>query len=246
MPRENKIGTSRWHWFGRGMTGGLLLVAAANAASYFYRTGGIQRLLGKSEGSPTGAIGFPWEIWREGETYGGWMINYAMLPWNILVGVLLGCCFGLIGIIGSSRFNIWIAEFERREEQHKPIKIQFSVRSLLFLTTVSAMIFAAVTSWGSSSQLLLAIYFLGPFCLILIAMQPDRIRWQVRVVILVIVATALIVAAIATGLRLGLTTDDVLLGIFVSWTPQSAFVAFLIVAIMIFQIWREPLADSSG
>ncbi len=228
------------------MAAGLLLIGAANSASYFFRTGGIQPLLSKSASSPSGAIGFPWEIWREGQTYGGWMIDYATLPWNLMAGIGLGFVFGICGIIGRSRFNTWVAEFERREDQFEPARVQFSVRGLLLLTTIVALIFAATTSWGSSTQLLGAIYFLGPLCLILIAMFPNRIRWQARVVILVAVAIALIATAVATGLRLGLTADDVLLGIFVSWTPQSAFVAFLITLFLIFQLWRRPLADSSG
>ena len=185
-------------------------------------------------------VGFPFEIWRDGETYGGWMIDYPMLAWNLLTGMAAGCVFGLVGIAGKRKFNRWVAEFEAQEHSNRKLKIQFSVKSLLIVTTLIALVFASITAWGSSPQLLAAIYFLGPLGLIVIAMTPDSIPWQQRVVILVIVAASMIGIAIASGSKLGLDVDQVMFGIFVSWTPQNAFAAFLIVVAMMVQIWRRP------
>lgn len=224
-----------------------MLVAAANAASFFFRSRGFGNLLGvPPEGDAFEAVGFPFEIWQAGNTYGGWMIDYSVLPWNLLTGLLVGTLCGLVGIAGKSKFNQWIAEFESREQSRRQLRVQFSVKGLLILTTIVSGLFAATTAWGSSPQLLAAIYFLGPLCLIMIAMAPDQIPWEARVVILVIVALALIGIAIATGSKLGLTFDQVMFGVFVSWTPQSAFAAFLIVVGLIIQLWRTPSPQATG
>ena len=224
-----------------------MLVAAANAASFFFRSRGFGNLFGiPPEGSAFEAVGFPFEIWQAGNSYGGWMIDYSMLPWNLLTGLLVGAVCGFVGIAGKSKFNQWVAEFESREQSRRQLRVQFSVKSLLILTTIVSCLFAATTAWGSSPQLLAAIYFLGPLCLVMIAMAPDQIPWEARVVILVIVAVAMIGIAIATGTKLGLTFDQVMFGIFVSWTPQSAFAAFLIVVVLVVQVWRSPPPQSTG
>ncbi len=216
-----------------------MLVAAINAASFFVRSRGLGNLLNQGQGHQ-GSLGFPFEIWRDGETYDGWMIDYSMFLLNLATGLGVGSLFGLIGIVGRRKFNLWVSEFEAQEKNHAGIKIQFSVKTLLILTTMAAVVFASITAWGSSPQLLAAIYFLGPLTLIAIAMSPDSIPWQHRVAILVVVAVSMIGIAISTGARLGLELDQVLFGIFVSWTPQSAFAAFLIVIGLIVQIWRRP------
>jgi hypothetical protein len=240
-----KIGTSNWHWFARGMGSGIMLIAAANAVSYFFRSRNLEALFGsKAANNGEEALGFPLEIWRSGENYNGWMLDYSTLPWNLLTGVLLGCFFGLIGLLGKPMFNQWVADFESQQSPSRKLRLQFSVKGLLILTTVIAVVFAATNAWGTSPQLLGAIYFIGPLCLILIAMAPDHFSWQYRVAILVPVAMALIGVAIATGTKLGMNIDQVLLGIFISWTPQSAFMALLIIMGMmvrgIFQLDRVP------
>ncbi len=247
IAQSGKIGSSSLHWFGRGLAGGLLLVAAANAASFFFRSRGFGNLFGvPAEGRAVEAVGFPLEIWRTDNSYGGWMIDYSVLPWNLLTGLLVGGVCGLVGVLGKSKFNRWIADFEAQEQSRRQLRVQFSVKGLLILTTIVSCLFAATTAWGSSPQLLAAIYFLGPLCLVMIAMAPDQLPWEARVVILVIVAVALIGIAIATGLKLGLTFDQVMFGIFVTWTPQSAFAAFFIVVVTIVQISRKPGVHTAG
>lgn len=240
----NKIGTTRRHWFMRGFAGGFLLIAAANAASYFIRSNDLGAMFGSKE-SNNGreALGFPFEIWRSGETYGGWMLDYATLPWNLLVGILLGCALGAVAVAGRQQFNQWVAEFESQQSDSQ-LRLQFSVKGMLIATTALAVVFAATTTWGSSPQLLGAIYFLGPLCLISIAMAPDRIPWQYRAVVLTFVATAMIGIAIRTGWNLKMNAEQVLLGIFVSWTPQSAFVAAIILLAMMW-IRLRARADTS-
>ena len=219
-----------------------MLVAAANAASFFVRSRGFGSIFGSAPNSSPEALGFPLEIWRAGQTYDGWILNYAALPWNILTGVLLGGLFGLVGVLGKSKFNDWVAEFEAREKENRQIKLQFSVKGMLVVTTLFAIVVAATTSWGSSHHLLGAIYFLGPLGLILTAMQPDKIPWQVRIVIVIAASIGIIALALATGLKLGMTVDQVMFGIFVSWTPQSAFMAFLLTVGLIVQLLRRPKA----
>ena len=72
---------------------------------------------------------------------------------------------------------------------------------------------------------LIAIYALGPSCLVGIAMIPKKLRWQTRVAIIIPVTLCLIFIAVAVGFRLRIDFDRVLLGIFLCWVPQSAFAA---------------------
>ena len=236
--KTSKIGTSSAHWFFRGLIGGVMLVAAANAMSYFFRTPGISDLISKDQ-RLSEAIGFPFEIWREDRIYHESMyLDYWMVCLNLLVGIGIGLVFGVVALALQGHFNRWVAEFESKNATAAPINLQFSVKSLLLMTTLVALFIAAFTSWHGTPQVLLAIYFFGPICLVLVAVLPNRIRMQHRVVLLTLLAFTMIGVAISTGVSLEVPMDRVLLGIFVSWTPQSAFAAFiLIIGLIAHALW---------
>jgi len=216
-----------------------MLVAASNALSYFFRTPGIADLVG-SDIHVTEAIGFPFEIWREDMVYhGSLFIDYGMMGLNLVAGILLGSAFGLIALFLKPQFNQWVVEFESNNLGQQKKNLQFSVQSLLIMTTLSAMLLAALTNWKGTPEVLIAIYFFGPALLIAIAMLPKGIHWKLRVIILSISAVAMIGIAIWSGQILGVPIDRVLLGIFVSWTPQSAFGAFALTAGLIATLFMK-------
>lgn len=248
MKREPaKIGTTSTHWFVRGLAAGLMMVAAATAVSYFFRTGSIADLIG-SHSNVSEAIGFPFEIWREGSVYhGSYFIDYQMTGSNLLIGLALGTVFGIVAVMLKQSFNGWVEEFEQRNAADRGLNFQFSVKSLLWMTTFVAIFIAALTNWKGTPEVLMAIYFLGPILLILIAMMPNRIHWHHRIVILTLTAVAMIGIAIWSGLILDVPIDRVMLGIFVSWTPQSAFAAFVLTAGMIAQLfWSDRTTEPVG
>jgi len=88
----------------------------------------------------------------------------------------------------------------------------------------------------------MAIYFLGPVVTILIAMAPRGLHWQHRVIVLTVLVAVMIAIAFSTALKLGVPLDRVMLGIFVSWTPQSTFAAFLmVVGLISIGLWTGSL-----
>jgi hypothetical protein len=243
-PMPTKIGTSAAHWFARGLMGGFLLMAAVNAVSYFFRTGGFGTLLGY-EPMPTEAIGFPMEIWNETKTYRGFIVDYRAMLINVSVALLPGILFGIIGVWFRDGFNQHILEFEQKEAKSKRPSLQFSTKTLLIITTVVAFAVAALSTWRESRITLAAIYLLSPAVLIGLAMLPESIRWYWRALLLIIVAKATIGIGIASGLSLGIPFEKVMFGIFVCWVPQSVFAAFLITVWLIVQtVWNPaPTSD---
>ena len=222
-----------------------MLVAAANALSYFFRTPSIAGLIGPGQ-NVTEAMGFPFEIWRENRAgYSALYVDYLQVGLNLLVGLGVGAIFGGIGLLLQSHFNRWVAEFEAKNSDLKGLSFQFSVKSLLMVTTVAALLIAALTTWNGTPQILLAIYFLGPVILILVAMLPRKIHWYHRAVVLTVLSFAMIGIAISTGNALGVPFDRVMLGIFVSWTPQSTFAAFLLVVGLIAFLQSKTLIARS-
>ena len=216
-----------------------MLIAAANALSYFFRTSGIADLIG-SEQNVVEAMGFPFEIWSERNR--GLYVDYAMVGLNFLVGIGLGSIFGIVGVLLRHRFNQWVEQFEAQAANQTSASFQFSVKSLLLVTTVAAMLIAALTNWNGTPEVLLGIYFLGPLVLISISMLPRRLHWQQRVVVLTVLSAVMIGVAISTGIKLSVPLDRVMLGIFVSWTPQSTFAAFLmVVGLVTIGLWSGKL-----
>lgn len=245
--RSGEIGTTAAHWFVRGLAGGVMLIAAGNALSYFFRTASISDLIGGHRGV-TESIGFPFEIWRENSVdHGSLFIDYWMTGLNLLTGVLLGALFGMIAVKLRQHFNRWVEEFERKNSVNRSLNFQFSVKSMLLMTTIAALFIAALTRWKGTPEVLIAIYFLGPISLILIAMMPNKIHWYHRIAILTVTAFSMIGIAIWSGLILQVPIDRILLGIFVCWTPQSAIAAFIITVGLIAQLfWNSPMPEQAG
>lgn len=225
---EPNLKTSRTPWLFRGLAVGFMLFGAANAMSYFFRTGNISDLV-RPGNHVVESIGFPFEIWNEGHPgYGRFFIDYSMLGVNLTISLILGALLGLILIHFRHPLNRSLLEFEQQQNARSGSKLQFSVKGLLFLTTLSAVMIALLTQWNGTPEILMAIYFMGPTALILIAMAPSRIHWQHRVTILSGTAIVMISIAIYNGNQMNVPLDRVMLGIFVSWTSQSAIGACLI------------------
>jgi hypothetical protein len=236
-----KIGTLKRHWFLRGLAVGFILVAAANASSYFFRSEGWTDLIGATA-NQSEAIGFPFELWRENQTYDGWMIDLKMTGLNGAVALLFGSAIGILLVLYRGTFNRWIEEFENDEDFSKlnqPLKIQFSLKGMLIAITAISVIAAIINTWGACPEVLAAIYFLGPLALVALAMTPGGIKWEHRVVILLILAVAMLVAVVVAGIQMGMDIDRVLFGIFLCWTPQSALAALVLTCGLVVQRMRR-------
>jgi hypothetical protein len=222
----SKIATSGKHWFVRGMAGGFMLQAALTSISWFYLSTGWTDLCGATLNADSEAIGFPFEIWREGQAYGdGWMINFPMLGLNLLLAAVISVAGGFIALAIAPVFNRIIEEFEASEKPDRPLRLTFSVRGLFVATTIAAVFMGVTRMLGVSPWLLGAIYFAGPLVLILIAMAPVGLHWEQRIVILVAFAIFMLVGSVMVGTKMGMEFDRVLFGVFICWVPQSVFAA---------------------
>ena len=222
----NKTSTSKLRWFFRGMAGGFILYAALNAMSWFFRSTGWSDLCGATLNEHTEAIGFPFEIWREGAGHQEHVLT--ALGIHLLIGLMVAIAAGFIAIVLSPRIELMLPE---ETADNSVFRLTFSVRGLLIVTSLIAVALGLTKSLGASPWLLGAIYFAGPLALILIAMGPVGIPWEQRSVILIVTAVCMLVGAVIVGGRLGMEFDRVLLGVFICWVPQSAFAAILIVAV---------------
>ena len=236
----NKTGPSKFRWFVRGFAGGFILFAALNALSWFFRSEGWSDLCGATQSAHIEAIGFPLEIWREGVGYaGGLMMSLPSLAVNAGVGLLVAAATGLITVRLSEPIEAMLPDEQTNDS--KGFQLTFSVRGLLIVTTLIAIAIGLTQSLGNSPWLLGAIYFAGPLTLILIAMGPVGIPWEQRSVILVLTAICMLAGAILVGGRLGMLFDQVLLGVFICWVPQSAFAALLIFGVA---LWKHRLPSN--
>ena len=222
---------TRTRWFFRGMAIGLLAMASINAVSYFVRSDDWSSLVGPPESNQE-AIGFPWIIWEAGNQYGGFFADYPNLALNLLVAVVVGATLGLFVSIKGDFFNRVIDCIDQQNRSHdgnekrrKSSPIQFSVQGLMITTTIVAITVAIVSQVAASPTTLICIYALGPVALVTLAMIPRRLSWQHRVVLLIPITFGLIAIAILVGNSLQMEFDKVLMGIFLSWTPQSALAA---------------------
>ena len=229
-----KTGTSKLRWFVRGLAGGFIFYAALNALSWFFRSTGWSDLCGATLNNHTEAIGFPFEIWREGEGHQGLIV--ARLGIHLLIGLVVSIAAGFFVVAASSRLESMLPE---EQSSSTVFRLTFSVRGLLIVTSLIAVALGLVQSLGSSPWLLGVIYFAGPLMLILIAMGPVGIPWEQRSVILIATAVLMMVGAVIVGGHLGMEFDRVLLGVFVCWVPQSVFAALLILGVA---FWKSRLA----
>lgn len=230
----NKTAASKFRWFLRGFAGGFILLAALNALSWFFRSDGWSDLCGATLFEHTEAIGFPFEIWREGLGYkGGLMVDLPSLGINFAISLTIAVIAGLIAVRLSNQIEAMLPE---EQTSNAGFRLTFSVRGLLIVTTLIAIAIGLTQSLGPSPWLLGTIYFAGPLTLILIAMGPVGIPWEQRSVILVLAAAFMLTGAILIGGRLGMEFDRVLLGVFICWVPQTVFAAILTTGLV---VWKN-------
>ena len=242
-------GDSRFRWFLRGAMVGILLMASTNALSYFVRSRYWQviGLSGPTKERHKESLGFPYEMWEKGNTYGGYYIDYPTLGANILVAVAIGCLIGWIVSWKSESLNDMVASLRSHtgESTKHQQRVQFSLRGLMITTAVVAVTATLAKNFAAHRETLVGIYLAGPTCLVAIAMLPRGLSWQTRVKIMVPLSLGLIAAAVAVGIAIGIEFDKVLLGIFLCWTPQSAIAAISISAWVLYRISVEPTKVTS-
>jgi hypothetical protein len=214
--------SSKSYWFGQGFGIALILVAALNAASYFFRSSSIEPLF---EGNTPAkeSIGLPFVMWDSDEPY---QLIYESLLLNLLVGAAVGIALGGSAVRFSQQFRRWVEDFEANNSG-RTASMQFSMRGIMGATGIIALLVGGLTQWAGSRELLWFVYLAGPSLLIGIAFLPQRIRWQSRCVIVAVTSVIVIGGAIGSGTMRGMEFDRVMMGIFVFWTPQSAFAAVL-------------------
>ena len=233
------IGTSSWHWFGRAFLVGLMMVGAANSISYFVLSEGYSNLVGWKTDEQE-KIGFPFEVWQRGKTYGQNLINFPAFYKNGAVGAGLGLALGLLAVVIRNSLNS-IAEQVLRadlategppetvEPKSRPSKgNQFSLGAMMVGTTIVAVIVGIATKLRPDPRVMAAIFFLAPIVMIGITMLPRRWTLNFRVAVLTVLAVSSIGVAIAVGSGLGMPFDEVLMGIFICWTPQGAIGTLLL------------------
>lgn len=225
-------------WFLRGTAVGMLLMAAANAISYFFRSADWSSLVGPPK-SYSEAVGFPFVVWEAGNTYGGMFADYPMMAVNIVVAALAGSIIGAIAARKTVFLNGLIHQMQREASKQPQQPIQFSLQGLMVATTFAAVAAMLARQFAARPETLIAIYTAGPMLLVIIAMLPRRLSWQKRVVIIIPATLTLIGVAIAVGNAMGMEFDKVLMGIFICWTPQSALAAVLLTAALLAGQARE-------
>ncbi len=230
------VNTKPASWFVRGFMVGVLITGALNAASYFSRSDRGGNLVGTAPGHRE-ALGFPCELWESGNTYGGFYIDFWGLLVNALFLVAVSAVCGLIVFRFRDRLTRLVLEFEEEvfaRETRTRGKIQVSLRGLLVMTGLAAMV-AAGTRYALAGrpEVLGCIYLFGPWVLVLIAFLPLDISWQHRVAILVPATVFLMLASVVVGwsLKPSMEFDKTLLGIFVCWTPQTVLAAIILMTI---------------
>jgi hypothetical protein len=242
---HSRIVTTPSRWWIRGFLVGILISGSLNAVSYFFRSERGGNLLGTAPGHYE-ALGFPRTLWESGNMYGGLFIDLQGLLVNALFTAALGAACGLLAQPFRGRLNALVAAFETALAGQPPGTFQFSLRGLLALCGLAAVAASgAHYALAGNPAVLGIIYALGPWLLVLIAFLPRGLTWQQRVAILVPTALLLMLAAVATGaaLKPPLEFDQVLLYIFVCWTPQSVLVALLLSAGLVFY---HPAARHRG
>ncbi|MCA9176815.1 MAG: hypothetical protein KDB14_20140 [Planctomycetales bacterium] len=238
-------------WFVRGVMIGLLMAGACNAGSYFVRSGG-GNLLGQRADARE-AIGFPWQVWEQGNSYGGYFVDYRAMSANVAIALLIGSVCGSVLFLLRTRLDDIVAEFEAEMEasrgtrDHSP-QLQFSLRGLLFSTGIVALLSAVLRlALAQRPEALGAIYFLGPWVLVGAALLPRKLPWQHRVALIIPLTFGLIVVGVGIGATLHRDLEQVLMGIFVCWTPQAVLAAMVLtLALLAARRGPKPRPSAAG
>ena len=235
-----------------------MIIAAGNSISYFVLSDGFSNLIGR-ETDEQEKIGFPFEVWQRGKTYGRNLINFPAFYKNAAIGVGLGLALGVLSMLFKTKLNAMAEKIVRAEQnltapnaptnpptnaprspiesqsKHEPSGNQFSLGGLMVGTTIVAVIVGLATKLRPDPKVIAAIFFFAPVVMIAITMLPRRWSWQFRVTALTVLATSSIGVAIAVGSGLQMPFDEVLMGIFICWTPQGVVGTFLLLALLTWQ-----------
>ena len=237
---EDDLADKPSRWFVRGVAVGVLFMAAVNTLSYFFRSDHFGTILRPQDKVKTGeAIGFPWQMWEAGNTYGGFYVDYPMLGLNVLVAILAAMIVGLFTARRTNSLNDIVAALSTNSAPESKRPAQFSLRGLLISTTVIAVATMLAKNYAANPKTLLAIYLLGPIGLVALAMSPRRLSWQTRVAIVIPATLCLIAVAITVGHSLDIEFDRVLLAIVLCWVPQTALAAILLTGFLLHRLSRS-------
>lgn len=235
--------TSSYRWFLRGFGGGIVLLAAFNALSYFFLSDGWWELFGMAP-KVNEALGFPFIIWDETNGNGIGAFNESAFWYNVFTAFTFGLICGWIATLLAPNFNKWVIEFEEQNARSSGLTGQFSVKSMLILI-VAAAIHLILFKWSGSSLGLSMIFLAGPTALIGIAMLPDNLHWKVRSAIVAFCAFLMISIAVYSAFKMDIELEKVLLGFYVCWVPQCCFaVAVILLAHIVKSYWfkqSDPL-----
>lgn len=233
---NTSIKTTPRSWFVRGALIGVLISGSLNAASYFFRSERGGNLIGITPKNRE-ALGFPCELWENGNSYGGLFVDVWGLAVNAGFAVLLAVACGMVTVAYRAKLNRLVAELEETVTVHTRDSVQFSMRGLLVATALAALLATAGRyALAGRAEVLGFIYLLGPWVLVLIAFLPLGLSWQKRVYILIPMTLLLLMAAAAAlgmSLKPSVQFDKVLLGFFICWTPQCALAAIVLTAVLI-------------
>lgn len=206
-----------------GMLAGVLFFAAANSLSYFVRSGGNLQ----DEG---GQIGFPWLVWLDNGRSGGQFDPDALLA-NVAVGLSASMMFGclLAALVrrpsaprpfGNSPPASGASDDSSRPRRQPP---QFSLRGLLLLTTLVAMLMALGQEADKDlkRRMLIPLYWLGPGLLVSTYCMTARLAPRMRSQSVSLVAALTIAATCILGASAGFRDfTQIALGFYIYWTPQ--------------------------
>lgn len=235
----------------------LLLFAALNAVSYFFRST-HPSLVGRQDGQD--AIGFPWLAWAEerrfsmitvsGVTrpnsspfflYGtvhlgaDGVVSYAAMLADLVCALT---CAGIVGLLAGA-YGKWQPTTHRRpaaqQQTFERARLpQFSLRGLFVAVTMVALVMGLDRIAADRLRVagLGAIYAFGPAILALTAAVCRR-SGRIQVAALWLTLTVLLSGALVLGVHSTLGDfTRVLLGLFVFWTPQC------VLALAVLAAWR--------
>lgn len=207
------------------MLAGVLFFAAANSLSYFVRTGGNLQSQG-------GRIGFPWLVWQDNGRSGGQFDPDALLA-NVAVGLSASIMFGCLsaalvrprraprrGRFANSQTSSDASDVSGRPGRRPP---QFSLRGMLLLTTLVAVLLALgqEADQGVKRRMLIPLYWLGPGLLVSTYCLTARLAPRMRSQSVSLVAALTVAATCILGASAGFRDfTQIALGFYIYWTPQ--------------------------
>lgn len=222
-----------------------MVIGAANAISYFVLSDGYSNLVGWQVDEQE-KIGFPFEVWQRGKTYGSNLIDFPAFYKNGAVGAGLGLIIGICTLLYSNGLN-GIAERVLQAEQTSADSAkasagnQFSIRALMVGTTIVAVIVGLATRLEPDPRVMAAIFFFAPVVMIGVTMLPRRWTMHFRMAALTVLAVSSIGIAVAVGSGLGMPFDEVLMGIFICWTPQGVIGTLLLLTWLVWYGGRQRI-----